>query len=346
MLNFSSDYTQGCHPKILEALAETNFDGQTGYGFDCYTQSAINKIKLAINCPNAQVALLTGGTQTNQIVIDSLLKSYQGVVAATTGHVAVHESGAIEFGGHKVITLPSHNGKMESSELAELIADFYADESFEHMVFPGMVYISHPTEYGTLYSLAELNSIKAVCGQYNIPLYVDGARLGYGLMSPNTDVTIQQLAAIADVFYIGGTKVGALCGEAVVFSNIPMPKHFLSIVKQHGALLAKGRLNGVQFDTLFTDDLYFKISQNAIDRAMQLKQGLAREGFRFYIDSPTNQQFIIVPTACLDALSQKVGYSRWCRYDECSTVIRLCTSWATTPQQIDELILALLQSIN
>ncbi len=337
MLNFASDYTEGCHPLVLEALSKTNMEKLSGYGTDEYTLSAADKIRKALGKPYAEVFFLTGGTQTNQVVIDTMLALYEGVVAAQTGHVALHEAGAIEYSGHKVLTLPSHDGKIDVTELADYLKGFYADGNHEHMVFPGMVYISHPTEYGTLYTKKELQDISSVCKQYEIPLYIDGARLGYAVMSRETDVMMSDIAEFADVFYIGGTKVGALCGEAVVFPKGYAPKHFVTQIKQHGALLAKGRLLGVQFDTLFTDDLYFKIAQNAIDRAEELKEMLRSLGYRFYLDSPTNQQFVIVDNDKLEKLSEKVIYSFWEAYDETSTVIRFCTSWATTSEQIEEL---------
>ena len=273
MLYFLNDYSEGAHEKVLQHLIDTNMEQLPGYGTDHYCEEAKEKIKKACGCEDAEVFLLTGGTQTNQIVIDTMLQPYEGVVAAQTGHVSTHEAGAIEFTGHKVLTLPEKNGKIRAADLKNLVETFYGDENHEHMVFPGMVYISHPTEYGTLYTKKELEEISEVCHKYDLPLFLDGARLGYGLVSPETDVTLEDIARYTDVFYIGGTKVGALCGEAVVFTK-KAPKHFMTMVKQQGALLAKGRLLGIQFDTLFTDDLYTKISRNAIDTAMKLKKAL------------------------------------------------------------------------
>ncbi len=270
MLSFECDYTEGAHEEILKRLAQTNMEQVSGYGCDKYCDAAKEKIRTLCNCPEADIYFLVGGTQTNQTVIDSMLLQYEGVVAADTGHVNSHEAGAIEFTGHKVLTIPQKEGKIESEQLLNYLQTFYADDSHDHMVFPGMVYISHPTEYGTLYTKKELEEISAVCRRYHMPLYLDGARLGYGLMSKNTDVTLQDIAQYCDVFYIGGTKVGALCGEAVVFTKNNTPKHFMTIVKQHGALLAKGRLLGIQFDTLFTNALYFKISAHAIVMAQFL----------------------------------------------------------------------------
>ncbi len=338
MLSFECDYNCGAHPKVLEKLIETNLVPQSGYGFDDYSQSAKEKIKAACNCPNAEVFFLVGGTQSNAVVIDSLLNSYEGVVCADTGHINSHEAGAIEACGHKVLTLPNHHGKICADELLSLLKNFYADENFEHMVFPGMVYISHPTEYGTLYSKQELAEISSVCREYNVPLYLDGARLAYGLMSNGTDIALTDIAELCDVFYIGGTKCGTLCGEAVVFTKNNMPKHFLTIVKNHGALLAKGRLTGVQFDALFTDGLYFEIGRHAIELAEMLKFGLRSKGYRLFIDSPTNQQFVVLENSMMKKLKKDVSFSYWERYDENHTVVRLATSWATTKKDVEKLL--------
>ena len=345
-LSFESDYIEGAHSEILRRLAETNFEQLSGYGSDRYTKSAKEKIARACGLPleqpeqteqSEQIFFLTGGTQTNQIVIDTMLKPYEGVVSAASGHVSVHEAGAIEFTGRKVLTIPSHDGKMLASELDSFIADFYADGNHEHMVFPGLAYISHPTEYGTLYTKAELEALSEVCRKHKIPLFIDGARLGYGLASRAADITLQDIARLCDVFYIGGTKVGALCGEAVVFTKGNKPEHFDNLVKKHGALLAKGRLLGVQFDTLFTDDLYFKISKNAIDRAEELKQAFREKGYRFYIDSPTNQQFVILENEKMKELQKQVAFSFWEKYDDTHTVARFATSWATTSESVQKL---------
>ena len=329
MLSFESDYTEGAHPKILEKLCETNMEKLTGYGSDPYCESAKNKIRKACGCPEAEVMFLVGGTQTNATVIDAMLEKYEGVLAVQTGHVSVHEAGAIEYTGHKVLELPSHDGKMDAEELEEYLQKFWQDETHEHMVFPGMVYLSHPTEYGTLYSREELKAISVVCQQFHIPLYLDGARLGYGLMSQETDVTLQVVAKYCDVFYIGGTKVGALCGEAVVFTKKNMPKYFMTMVKQHGALLAKGRLLGIQFDALFTDELYFKISKHAILMAQLLKEGFQERGYEFYLESPTNQQFIVLENEEMERLKEKVSFGFWEKVDDKHTVVRFATSWAT-----------------
>ena len=309
----------------------------TVYGCDEICERAKEKIRMACGCPEADVSFLVGGTQTNATVIDSLLKSYEGVVAAETGHVSVHEAGAIEFTGHKVLTLPQKDGKISARDLKKLMETFFGDESYEHMVFPGMVYVSYPTEYGTLYSEAELAEIYGVCREYDLPLYIDGARLGYGLMSRQADMTLSRLAQLCDVFYIGGTKVGALFGEAVVFPKGNAPKHFMTLIKQHGALLAKGWLLGLQFDVLFTDDLYFEISRHAIDMAEQLKEIFMEKGYRMHMDSPTNQQFVIMEDSLLEKLREEVAVTFWEKYDENHTVVRFAASWSTTQEEIDAL---------
>lgn len=337
MLSFECDYLTGAHPKILEKLIETNSIQMSGYGNDPYTKSAAEKIRSACGCDKAEVHFLSGGTQTNKIVISSMLKSCEGVIAASSGHISVHEAGAIEASGHKVLQLPEHDGKLDCAELKEYLETFFSDANNEHMVFPGMVYISHPTEYGSLYSLKELKSLSEVCRSYDIPLYLDGARLGYGLMSKDTDVSLSDIAELCDVFYIGGTKVGALCGEAVVFTKNNYPKHFFSIIKQNGALLAKGRLLGVQFDTLFTDGLYFEISKNAIETAQMLKNLFIKKGYRLFSDSPTNQQFIILENSKIEELKNKVGFEFWEKYDDNHSVVRFATSWATTYSDIKAL---------
>ena len=343
MVSFESDYITGAHPLILQRLAETNLEAMSGYGTDPYCESAKEKIRIACGCPQAQVEFLTGGTQTNAVIISTMLKDYEGVVAAATGHISVHEAGAIEYTGHEVLEIAQKDGRIDADTLRAFLDDFYADGNHEHMVFPGMVYISHPTEYGTLYSKKELESISAVCRERQIPLFMDGARLGYGLMSLQTDVTLQDIARLCDVFYIGGTKVGALCGEAVVFTRQNRPAHFVHSIKKRGALLAKGRLLGVQFDTLFTDDLYFAISRHAIDAAEELKAILARCALPLYLESPTNQQFVILENEMLERLKDKAAFSFWEKYDETHTVIRLATCWSTTEEDLRELEAALLE---
>ena len=337
MISFESDYIQGAHPAILENLCRTNMQPLSGYGEDEYCASAKQKIKEACGIDAAEVQLLVGGTQTNQIVIASMLRLYEGVLAATTGHINVHEAGAIEYTGHKVLPLPGYEGKISADDLGAYLRDFYADENHSHAVFPGMVYISHPTEYGTLYTKAELSAISAICREYGIPLFLDGARLGYGLMSDGTDVTLGDIARLCDVFYIGGTKVGALCGEAVVFTKNNMPKNFVSTVKQHGALLAKGRLLGVQFDTLFTDGLYFEISKNAIHQANRMREIFEARGYEFFIRTNTNQVFIVLENSKLSELAKSVKFGFWEKADDTHTVVRFATSWATTDADLDAL---------
>ena len=337
MLNFGCDYLEGAHEKILARFIETNMEKEPGYGADKYTISAKKRILDACECPDGDVFLLVGGTQTNSTVIDAYLNNYQGVIAAPTGHIACHESGAIESCGHKVLTIPQHLGKIDAGELKEFLVNFYADETYEHQVIPGMVYISHPTEYGTLYTKAELEAIYTICKEYEMPLFVDGARLGYGLAAEDTDVTLPDLAKLCDVFYIGGTKVGALCGEAVVFTK-KAPKFFFTTVKQHGALLAKGRLVGIQFDTLFTDDLYMEISKHAIRLANILKAGVLAKGYKLLLDSPTNQQFIIVDNEKYAELKKQVAFSTWEKVDADHTAIRFATSWATKEEDVQALL--------
>ncbi len=337
MLYFSCDYAEGCHPKVLEAISKTNMISTPGYGMDEFCESAKDKIRKYINCPQADIYFLVGGTQTNQVVIDSMLSNYDGVVAAATGHVAVHEAGAIEYSGHKVITIPAHKGKIDSVELSQMLKDHYDDESAEHMVNPGMVYISYPTEYGTLYSREELEGISSVCKDYGIPLFIDGARLAYGLAAQD-DISMADLAKFADVFYIGGTKVGALFGEAVVFTKNNTPKHMITQIKQHGALLAKGRLLGVQFDALFTDDLYLEMGKNALECAAVIRSALVEKGYSLFMENPTNQIFVVMENDMLESFGTQVSYGFWEKYDDKHTVIRIATSWATKKDDVDELI--------
>lgn len=337
-LYFASDYMEGTHPAIMQKLVETNLEKTVGYGLDPYTESAKEKIRIACNAPDADIFLLVGGTQTNATVIDALLKSYQGVVAAETGHIATHESGAIEFGGHKVLTLPQKDGKISAAQLEKMVKDFYDDANYEHMVMPGMVYISQPTEYGTLYSKEELTTISKVCRENHLPLYVDGARLAYALASPENDVTLADLAQLCDVFYIGGTKCGALFGEAVVIPQKGLIPHFFTIIKQHGALLAKGRIAGIQFDELFTDRLYERIGKPAIDAAEQIKEALKKLGYKLALDTPTNQIFCIVSNEVMEKIAQDVEFGFWEKYDETHSVIRFATSWATTMEDTQKLI--------
>ncbi len=337
MVSFECDYVAGAHPAILKSLIETNFENLPGYGDDHYSERAKAKIREACGREDADVELLVGGTQTNMTVISTMLKDYEGVIAPDSGHISVHEAGAIEYSGHKVIALPEKYGKIQAESLRECLKGFWENPTHPHMVFPGMVYLSFPTEYGTLYTLDELKEISGICKEYDIYLYIDGARLGYGIMSDDTDVTLKDIADLADVFYIGGTKVGALCGEAVVFTGGCKPDRFMTLVKQRCALLAKGRLLGVQFDTLFTDDLYFKISRHAIEMAARLKEIIRSKGWEIYYETPTNQQFILMDDAQMEALGKVVRYDIWDKYDEKRSIVRLVTSWSTRKEDLDAL---------
>lgn len=349
MIQFQCDYNEGCDPHILQRLAETNLEQTVGYGLDPHCENARSLIRLACECPQADVHFLVGGTQTNATVISAALRPHQGVIAATTGHINVHETGAIEHSGHKVLALPTERGLLSAAQVKEALKAHYDDDSEpEHMVQPGMVYVSYPSEVGTLYTKQELTDIAHVCHEYGLPLFVDGARLGYGLMSPESDMTLADLAQIADVFYIGGTKQGALFGEAVVITCESLKKDFRYYIKQGGGMLAKGRLLGIQFETLFEDaekgfshTLYAQIAQHAIDEAMRVKQTLMQKGYSFLMDSPTNQQFPILHISQYEALSKDFLVSYWQKMDEEHVAIRICTSWATKPENVDKLIEAL-----
>ena len=338
--SFESDYNNGAHPLILQRLMETNGEASASYGFDKWSESARQKIKAACSCPEADIFFLVGGTQANATIIDGMLQTYEGVIATQTGHINVHESGAIEASGHKVITLPSHDGKMNAAELEAWLKGFHADPTLEHMVIPGMVYITFPTELGSVYSAKEIEAILSVCRRYDLYLFIDGARLGYGLASSECDFDLPWLAQHCDVFYIGGTKVGALCGEAVVFPRANAPRHFMTIVKRHGALLAKSRLAGVQFDTLFTDGLYFNIAKNAIDKAMQMRRLFINAGF-ILRSSSTNQQFVELSNTRMKELMEHVLFETWEPIDESHTLCRFVTSWATTEEDLEALKQAL-----
>ena len=333
-ISFSCDYMEGAHPVILQRLIETNFAQMPGYGADDYCESAREKIRAACGAPNAEVHFLVGGTQTNATVIDALLRSYQGVVAADTGHISVHEAGAIEFGGHKVLTLPHRNGKISAEQIASLLRVYEEDVNHDHTVMPGMVYLSQPTEYGTLYSREELSAISALCREKHLPLYVDGARLAYALACPENDVTLKDMAELCDIFYIGGTKCGALLGEAVVIPQPGLIPHFFTIIKQHGALLAKGRLLGLQFDTLFTDGLYQRIGEAALRAAEDIRTALRANGYQLCFASPTNQTFCLVDREQMEKLREYVDFSQWEVYDEMHTIIRFATSWATKDEDV------------
>lgn len=338
MIRFNSDYTEGCHPAILERLAETNLEQTPGYGEDAYCAQAADVIREACKAPEADVHFLVGGTQTNVTVIASALRHYQGVITAATGHINVHETGALEACGHKCLALPSQDGKLTAEQIAAYTDAHFADESFEHMVQPKMVYISNPTEVGTIYKKAELEDIYRVCRERELYLFLDGARLGYGLACRENDLTLPDIAKLTDVFYIGGTKVGALFGEAVVITNDALKTDFRYNIKQRGGMLAKGRLLGIQFLTLFEENRYFEISAHAARLAEKLKDELKNMGVGFYVDSPSNQQFPILPDAVLDKLREKYAFSYQARVDETHSAVRFCTCWATKEENVDLLI--------
>ena len=340
MIYFNSDYLEGAHSAIMARLAETNMMQTIGYSEDEICAAAREKIKAACQAPDADVHFLVGGTQTNTTVIASILRPWQGVLSAVSGHINCHEAGAIESTGHKVITLPTDDGKITAQQIADYVEWHKNDESTEHIVQPGMVYISQPTETGMLYSKAELTAIYDICRAYGLPLFIDGARLGYGLVCDSNDVTLPELARLCDVFYIGGTKVGALFGEAVVIMNPALKKDFRFMMKQRGGMLAKGRLLGIQFDTLFTDDLYFKIARNAIDKAFQIRDIFVSNGYPLLFDSPTNQQYPIIPDDELAILGKEFGYEYWTRVDATHSGVRFCGSWATTQENVDALRVA------
>lgn len=337
-LSFASDYMEGAHPMILQRIMETNMEKTAGYGMDEYSESARKKIRNICNAPDADIFFLVGGTQTNATLIDALLRSYQGVIAAKTGHISTHEAGAIESGGHKVLELNHENGKLSADDISKCFQNYREDENHDHMVMPGMVYISQPTEYGTLYSLSELTMISEVCRTNQIPLYLDGARLAYALSCPSNDVTLSDIAALCDAFYIGGTKCGALFGEALVIPRHDYIPHFFTIVKQHGALLAKGRVTGIQFDTLFTDNLYDKVGQTAIKAADRIRAALCKKGYQLAFDSPTNQIFLFLENEQAERLTEKIEMSFWEKIDDTHIIMRIATSWATKSEDVDRLI--------
>lgn len=341
LCHLESDYNNGAHEVVLRRLIDTNKERTQSYGDDCFSEHARQLIREACDAPEAQIWFLAGGTQTNATIIDCVLQPYEGVLCADTAHINVHEAGAVEFTGHKVIALPSHEGKIDVGELRAWLAAYFADETAEHMVRPGMVYITFPTELGTLYTADELRALHEICHEYGLLLYVDGARLTYGLAA-SKDVTLPLLAQLADIFYIGGTKCGALCGEAVVFPHGNAPIHMLSRIKRHGSLLAKSRVVGVQFEALFqpTEDtpVYFTIGQHSVSLAMRLRHLFVEKlGYKPFIDSPTNQQFYIIPNTDLEHLRNHIGFEVWCPVDANHTACRFVTSWATTEQEIDAL---------
>lgn len=338
MLYFASDYMEGAHPLVLKALQDTNLMHSSGYGTDPFCESAMEKIRTACGVKDAAVHFLAGGTQANAVVISSVLRPYQGVISADSGHISQHEAGAIEHTGHKVLTVPGYDGKLSAADVDSFCSTFYNDDNHDHMVMPGMVYISHPTESGTLYTLAEMKELRAVCDRYKMPLYLDGARLAYALACPANELTLKDLAVLCDVFYIGGTKCGALYGEAVVIPDPGQIPHFFTMIKQHGALMAKGRILGIQFDTLFTDDLYLQIGRSAIECADMIREALKDRGYSLCFASPTNQVFPVFDNRKLALLQDKVMYSFWEKYDDEHTVIRFATSWATSKEDTQTLI--------
>ena len=341
MYQFQCDYSEGAHPRIMERLMETNLEQTVGYGMDEYCSKARESVSKAVGRDDVDVHFLVGGTQANATVISSVLRPYQGVICAASGHINVHETGAIEHSGHKVLALPAENGLLKASQIREAMQEHLAEDGPEHTVQPGMVYISFSSEVGTIYSLEQLKSISAVCREYGLPLFIDGARMGYGLMAEGGDVTLADIASLADVFYLGGPKQGALFGEAVVIVNETLKKDFRYNIKQNGGMLAKGRLLGIQFLTLFEDGLYFELSRHAVGLAMKIRDAFRAKGYAFLVDSPTNQQFPVLDNATMDRLSRNFRFSVWQKVDEGHTAVRFCTSWATKPEAVEALISAL-----
>ncbi|MBQ8098611.1 MAG: low specificity L-threonine aldolase [Bacteroidaceae bacterium] len=337
-LPFASDYMHLCHPELLRRMQLTANDAFPGYGADELCLSAKEKIRKAIDCPEAEIHFLIGGTQTNVVAIDALIQPYQGVMAAESGHINVHEAGAVEATGHKVLTLPHHGGKVATQDVERYLTSFYSDHAWEHSVQPALLYITHPTELGTLYTLQELTALSDLCHAHDVRLYLDGARLGYGLSATGTDITLPDIARLCDAFYIGGTKVGALMGEALVFPAPTIVSHVFTQIKRHNSLLAKGWAIGMQFDALFTDQLYFNIARHAILMAQRLKDGLRSKGIALYADSPTNQQFVVLQDAQAERLMEHVACEVWAHLPNGQKAVRLCTSWHTTEQEVDQLL--------
>ena len=338
MIRFQCDYGEGAHPSILKRLEETNMEQTAGYGEDPYCESARRKIRELCESPEEDVHFMVGGTQTNFTVISAILRPHQGVLAAQSGHINVHETGAVEATGHKVLTLPSTDGTICADQVREIWKEHWEDANHEHVVQPGMVYISHPTENGTLYSKEKLTELSKACQELGLPLFLDGARLGYGLMAETSDLTLADVAELTDVFYIGGTKVGALFGEAVVITNPALKQDFRYLIKQRGGMLAKGRLLGLQFETLFTDGLYFELGKRADELALRLKKAFLDKGYGLAYDSYTNQQFPILPEEHLEKLREKYAFGFWEDAGEGRQAVRFCTSWATTEEAVESLI--------
>lgn len=341
MILFTSDYTEGCHERILDALTKTNMEQTVGYGQDEYCEKAKEKIKNAFSLKHSDIHFLVGGTQTNTTVISSALKPYQGVISPDTGHINVHETGAIEARGHKVISVPNKDGKLSAKQIADIFDAHITDESKDHIVMPKMAYISFPTETGTIYSKKELSEIYETCKRNGIYLFIDGARLGYGLASEKCDIAPKDLEDLCDVYYIGGTKVGALFGEALVITNDQLKPDFRYMIKQCGGMLAKGRLLGIQFSELFTDNLYFEISKHAVKLATKLKEAFIQKGYTLFADSYTNQQFVILSNAKAAELKSEFGFELWQKISENESAYRFCTSWATKEENIKKLIMKL-----
>ncbi len=347
MLHFDSDYLEGAHPAIIERLVATNLDQTSGYGTDEVCERARARIREACEAPDAAVYFLVGGTQANAAVADQILRPWEGIVCATTGHITAHEAGAVEACGRKTLPLPQHDGKLDAAEVRALCEAYWADENREHIVAPGAVYISHPTEYGTVYSLAELEGLAQVCRDFGMRLFMDGARLGYGLAAAGADVTLPDIARLCDAFYIGGTKVGALCGEAVVFTRPGLDDHFFTLMKKRGALLAKGRFLGLQFDVLFEQEegpdgtlalRYENAGRHAVELAQRLADGFRAKGYELHLASPTNQQFVVLDDAARERLARHASFGFWERTPDGRTVVRFATSWATRPEAVDELL--------
>ena len=334
MIHFESDYLEGCCPQILEALQATNLEQTLGYGEDAHCAKAADMIRYVFDCPDAEVHFLVGGTQANATVISSLLKPYQGVVCAESGHIHVHETGAVEHTGHKVLALPARDGKITAEQILAFVQAHHSDFSREHMVQPGMVYLSFPTELGTLYTKQELLAIRQVCHDWEMPLFIDGARLGYGLEASGCDLLPKDLPKIADVFYIGGTKQGALFGEAVVFSNTSLAQDFRYNIKQNGGMLAKGRLLGIQYEVLMNEGLYFNLARRADRLADRVRAAFRAKGIPFLVENTTNQVFPILPKSAIERLSAEFGFERWQGVDEERDGVRFCTSWATTERAV------------
>ena len=343
MIWFNCDYCEGAHPRILERLAQTNLEQTAGYGADPYCRQAEELIKKACQAPQAQVHFLCGGTQTNLTVLAACSRPYQSIIAPVSGHINVHEAGAIEATGHRIEALPQDHGKITGAQITRFCKAHWEDDNPEFAPQPRTVYISFPTEYGTLYSLEELKEIRRACDENHLFLFIDGARLGYGLTAAGNDVTLQDIAALADVFYIGGTKIGALLGEAVVITNPKLQKDFRYFMKQKGGILAKGRILGIQFLTLFEDGLYLKISQHANDMAALIKKACQQASLPFLYESPTNQQFPIFPNDMLANLEETYAFAHMGRVDKTHSAIRICTSWATRKEDVDQLIADILK---